>query len=117
MLNCLKNLYSLLLVGATLFASSLAYGDVAVIKGGSQSLAQVSTGVLEPLGIFTQALYNICYIIGAMMLFGAIVQYREHRNNPAQTPFSRPVMLLLLGLLLILLPFIGKLSAGSSYLR
>lgn len=117
MLNRLKNLYWLLLTSTILLVDSLAYGDVAVVRSGSQSLAQVSTGLLEPLGLFTQALYNICYVIGAMMIFGAITQYREHRNNPAQTPISRPVMLLLLGLLLILLPIIGKLSAASSYLR
>lgn len=111
MLKRLKNLYWLLLINVI----SLVYTDTA--SGSSHSVAQVSTDLLQPIGLFTKTLYNICYIIGAMMLVGSIVQYRDHRNNPSQVPFSRPIILLLLGLLLILLPIIGQLSASSSYLK
>lgn len=77
------------------------------------SLGQVAGGMLEPMGAFSELFYDICYIIGGMLLMGSAVQYKHHRDTPTQVPVSKPVVLLILGLAFVLLPIICKLSQAS----
>jgi len=77
------------------------------------SVGGASINLLGPIGAFTHVLYNICYILGAGLLLGSIVRYREYRDNPSQTPISRPIFIFIFGLVLLAIPFIGKLSPSS----
>lgn len=109
MLNFFKNKFLQLFInGFIFFEIKLAHAD--------SSIAQLSSNILGPVSLFTKTLYNACYIIGTMLIMSSFVQYRDHRNNPSQVPISRPVLLLIFGLLLIGLPFIGHLTAGASFL-
>jgi hypothetical protein len=109
MLTFFKNkLTKLLSIFILLMVSPLIYAE--------PSLAQVSSNMLVPVTMFTKMLHSCCYIIGIMLLMGSITQYREHRNNASQVPLSRPILLLIFGLLLIGLPWLGHLSAAASFL-
>lgn len=96
--------------GLALVMTQISYADE------PGSLAQVSSNILGPVSLFTKTLYSACYVLGAMLIMSSIVQYRDHRNNPSQVPISRPVSLLIFGLLLIGLPWVGHLTAGASFL-
>lgn len=78
------------------------------------SLGGAATNMLEPLGIFTNVLYNIFYIVGVMCLGGAIIRYKEYRENPSQTRLSTPIFLLIIGGVFIALPFIARTSPAST---
>jgi hypothetical protein len=75
---------------------------------------QAAGNLMKPLSVFATVVYNVCYILAIMLLVGAVTQYRTYRQNPGQTPLSRPIILLLLALATALLPFIAKLSASST---
>lgn len=81
------------------------------------SLGGASANALEPLGIFTNALYSICYILGAGFIMSSIIRFKEYRENPSQTPISRPIAVLIFGLIFLAIPFIARLSQSSSALR
>lgn len=78
------------------------------------SLGDAANNMLVPVGIFTNVLYNIFYVVGVMCLAGSIIRYKEHRENPSQTRLSTPIFLLLIGGVFIALPFIARLSPAST---
>ncbi len=92
------------------FSLSVAYADT--VPG--QSLGQISNNMLEPIGVFTHIMYSILYIVGGAFIAGSVIQYKAYRDNPLQTPISRPIALLILGLVLVAIPFITQLSQGAS---
>ena len=81
----------------------------------TNSLGELSDRMMTPVSVLTSGLCNISLVIGISLLFGALIQYRNHKNNPGQVPFSRPIFLLIFGLILTGLPLIAKFSE-SSYL-
>ncbi len=97
------------LIITVLFALS-EYANAAVDQ---PSLGEAAENMLGPLGLLTEGFYKICYVIGATLLLGAGLQYKNYRNNPSAVRLSTPIVLLLLGIALILLPLIGMLSPAS----
>ncbi|MES2999005.1 MAG: hypothetical protein V4700_06805 [Pseudomonadota bacterium] len=79
----------------------------------TESLGDLSDKLMLPLSVLTSALYNISLAIGIALLFGALIQYKNHRDNPGQVPISRPVILLIFSLILVALPILAKFSASS----
>lgn len=77
------------------------------------SIGDLSDKLMLPLSVLTSALYNISLAIGIALLFGAFIQYKNHRNNPGQVPISRPVILLIFSLILIVLPILAKFSSSA----
>jgi len=90
-----------------MFACQQAYASSYV------SLGQAAENFMEPVSIFTSGLHVICYIIGGTLILGAGLQYRNYRNNPTAIRLSTPIVLLLLGIALILLPLLASLSPAS----
>jgi hypothetical protein len=86
-----------------------------ILAEGNISLATASHNVLEPLGFFTKAVYNICYILAIMLFVGSVASYRTYRLNPKQVTISRPIVLLILSIVTALVPILAKLSESSIY--
>ena len=91
--------------------SPAAYADKAPI---APSLGEMANNVMEPVSVFTNVMYTLCYIIGATLCVGGLIQYKEHRVNPVHVPINRPIVMLVLGLSLIAIPFIVHLSESAS---
>lgn len=83
-------------------------------RSAAPSIGETATNALEPINIFTNTLYSICFILGAAFIMGSIVRYKEYRENPSQTPVSRPIAIFLFGLVLLAIPIIAKLSEAST---
>ena len=79
----------------------------------SDSLGDLSDKLLLPMSLLTSALYNMSLAIGIALLFGALIQYKNYRNNPSQVPLSRPITLLVFGLVLLILPILTKFSESA----
>lgn len=108
---------------ATIFITAIFFFPIARADssygnevGQATSLGQASLNAIEPIGIFTGVLYDLCYILGTAFVLGSFIRYKEHRNNPSQTPISRPIMLCIFGLILLAVPFLTQLSASSKIL-
>lgn len=97
-----KNILFILLI-----IVSNAYG---LIPG---SLGDLSDKLLLPMSLLTGALYNMSLAIGIALLFGALIQYKNYRNNPSQVPLSRPITLLVFGVILVVLPILTKFSESA----
>jgi len=88
------------------FLPSVAFAD-------DVSLGQLSTNLMGPVSVLAELLYKICYVLGAMFILGSVLQYKNHRDNPSQIPISRPILLLVFGLIFIGFPFFAQLSSGA----
>ena len=95
------------IIGLVFFTSANAYAL-------SESLGDLSDKLMLPMSVLTSALYNMSLAIGIALLFGALIQYKNYRNNPSQIPISRFVTLLIFGLVLIALPVLAKFSASAT---
>lgn len=97
-----KNIFFILLV-----ASMNSYAQI------PGSLGDLSDKLLLPMSLLTAALYNMSLAIGIALLFGSLIQYKNYRNNPSQVPLSRPITLLIFGVILIVLPLLTKFSESA----
>jgi membrane protein CcdC involved in cytochrome C biogenesis len=95
-------LISLLLFSLTAFAvPKISFGEVA-------------DNITQPIEVVTGFVSVGCLIIGMSCLFAALVKYFEHRRNPLYVPFSKVVWLLIIGLLLLILPFAYILTGNTA---
>jgi phosphoglycerol transferase MdoB-like AlkP superfamily enzyme len=88
---------------------ALSYVDVAY----ATNIQQAVNNILGPLSAFTDAFYKICYVLGILLIAGAGVQYAQFRRNPVQVKFSNVMFLLIIGIVVVCLPFIVQLSSSA----
>jgi len=82
----------------------------------SLSLGDMADWVMGPVNGLGKVLGYICLIGGIGMILGAFLQYKAHRDNPSQVRLTTPVFLLVVGVILIILPFVGILVGYKSAL-
>jgi hypothetical protein len=61
--------------------------------------------LLAPTGVLADFFSDGSIILGVISIFGAFVRYMQHRVNPLAVPISNVIVLLVLGILLVCLPF------------
>lgn len=77
------------------------------------SIGEAAQNLLLPVGAFASIIYSMCYVLGAAFIMGSMIRFKEHRQNPSQTPISRPIAIFIFGLVFIVIPIIAKLSSSS----
>ena len=80
-------------------------------------IGQVVNNILAPMSAFTDAFYKICYALGTLLIIGSAVQYKLHRKNPIQVKLSNVIFLLIIGIVVVCLPFIVKLSSSANVIE
>lgn len=83
-----------------IFFADLAYA--------SQNIGVIANQLTSPVDFLTTIIYKICYLIGFVLVVSSFFQYRRYRNNPTEVRLSQPVMLLILGICIGLLPLIPQ---------
>ncbi len=78
------------------------------------TLGESAENIMGPMGVATAAIYGMCYIIGTAFFLGGLVQYKNYRANPQQVRLGTAILLVVIGLVLIILPFLAKFSSSSS---
>ncbi|MDB6096403.1 MAG: hypothetical protein JWM09_681 [Francisellaceae bacterium] len=72
-------------------------------------IASFSSSLFEGSGILIIIFSMVSVFVGFILLASAFSAYREHRNNPKFIPLDRPIIFLILGLSLVLFPFVGRI--------
>lgn len=88
-----------------------------VITGFAASLGDAANNMLASVVEITQLGYSMCMILGAVLIGAAYIRYIEHRKNPVQVRFSTVIMFLILGIVTLLLPWLGSFSAGADSVK
>lgn len=103
MLNFKKNLYIALLTGVALDAMA------------ADTLATMAQQITHQLNSVISLLSVTAYVSGVGFAMAGIMQFKTHKENPQQTPISKPVVLLMVATCLLFLPSIIS-TAGVSLL-
>jgi hypothetical protein len=111
MLKILKN--KRYFIGSLLTTYLFSLSQFAYAYSQDPNLGQAAGNMLVPLGLAADGFRKLCFVIGGTLIIGAGMQYKNYRNNPSAVRLSTPVVLLLLGIALILLPIISSISQGS----
>lgn len=72
------------------------------------SIGDLANDLMEPVSILSDFIGTGSLIIGITCLFGAFLRYMQYRVNPLMSPMSTVIVLLILGLLLVCVPFLYK---------
>lgn len=76
----------------------------------------LAENLLEPIAILSDFINSAALILGASALLASILKYREYRRNPHATPLSKIVWLSIIGIVLLFLPLLYKLTdSGIPY--
>jgi intracellular multiplication protein IcmD len=104
---------SLSVIGSSaVMLSLLLWSDFALADGVSDlsgMAAQMTKQIISLSGL----LVIISYISGIGFAIAGIVQFKAHKDNPQQTPLSKPLVYLGVGAALLFLPTILS-SAGTT---
>jgi len=83
--------------------------------GSSVSLGDMASGIT---GSFTQIGYMITggsYIAGVAFSIGAIMKFKQHKDNPTQIPIGTPIALLFIAIALLFLPSIFGVAGQTMF--
>ena len=75
--------------------------------------AGVTTNLLSIFSGVNSIFSSICIVLGVGFIFAAIIQYQQYRMNPLLVPISKPLLWVIFGLLLILIPMLKHYTIGG----
>lgn len=85
----------------------------------TQSLGTVASTIIGSLGKVTKLITALSYVTGLAFSIGAIVKFKQHKDNPAQIPIATPITLVGVSAALLFLPTIlgvtGATLFGNNY--
>lgn len=106
MIKLIQRLRNLILSVFAACTSTLVYAQGA-------SLGDVAGNANNVTDMFTNLFSDVFYVIGTAFIVASAIQFREHHDNPSQTPISRPVLFLIIGLVIGLFPLMLKITTGK----
>ncbi len=83
------------------------------------NLGVVAERLTVGANVITQVMLGICIVMGIGFLGLSFVHYKGHRQNPKLIPLGKPVMYVVLGLVLLCIPFLEEFlgDTGRSLLE
>lgn len=102
------NIKHLLLIVMAFGLSTAFAGDQ------NNNLASLANNVRSNLAAVADLIVTIAFIAGIFFVLSGLAKFKAHKDNPAQTPISAPIVLLIIGFALMFFPSI--LTVGGSTL-
>lgn len=98
---CLANI-GLILVAADSFAAA------------TTGLGGVAESVHTSLSSFEKVIGTGSYVIGLAFAIGAIMKFKQHKDNPSNIPIGTPMALLVVAIALVFLPSLISLTGSTA---
>lgn len=106
-------LYLYLAYGLCVSSTVCAFGDYQAHPN-SVDIGEVAGNMSEALSNIVELVLSVTTIAGVVFCFVAAAKLYQHKKNPQQVPLSQFFIMLVLGTILIALPFILKYG-NSAY--
>ena len=103
-----KGLIKFLLIVSGLLCFSIAAWS-------ADTIGDVAKNIYATFTDITKLLTGASYVGGTMLMGTAIFLFKQHKDNPTQTPLSKPMMLLAMGTALIFLPTITDIASATYF--
>lgn len=96
------------------FLASVALSLFAgVAFAGTSDLSGVAETLTTNIKSLADLLIIIAYVAGIGFALAGVIQFKAHKDNPAQVPLSKPMVYIAVGAALLFLPSLMS-TAGSS---
>jgi len=79
------------------------------------SLTGLATNITSSIQSIAALVTAGSYIAGICFALGAIMKFKQHKDNPTQIPIGTPISLLLIGAALIFFPSVLKIAASGVF--
>lgn len=79
----------------------------------AQGIGQFAEQLIEPVTILSSFISTGSFVVGIMLLVSALMRYMQYRVNPLASPMSTVIVLLVLGIMLVSLPFVYLLTGAG----
>jgi len=96
---------------ASLFLIAIGFCPVVFAAATVGEVSSVMTSITAG---FINMLEKVCFVIGAGLFIGAMIRYKEHRDNPQQIRIGDSIALLIAAVAIGCLPLIARFSDAYS---
>lgn len=83
--------------------------------GGSNSLGKMASSITDSLKEVGNLITSASYVGGLGFVIGALMKFKQHKDNPTQVPLGTPMTLLVMAIALLFLPTLLKFAAGTIF--
>lgn len=73
------------------------------------TLGEIAEKLIVGTEFVTRIVLVACVTLGIILIISAFTYFRAHQRNPKFAPLDRPFFLLLFGLILLAIPFLGNI--------
>ena len=102
----------LLLIGS--FIALMCFTDLAVAAE-SKSFGDVANKLTTGFGAIAKLITAGAYLAGLGFSVGAIMKFKNHKDNPSQVPIGTPIAMTFIAAALLFLPSILGVTGGSLF--
>lgn len=81
----------------------------------AETIGTVASSVTTSLSSVATMLGAASYVIGTGMFMVAIFQLKQHKENPTQTPLSKPMLFFIVAAGLLYLPTLMGVTSGTLF--
>lgn len=108
----LKYTFKEFLLVVTVFGLMIFTGEVAA---SSKSLGNMASSVTGSFSSVAKLITAGSYLAGLAFAIGAIMKFKQHKDNPTQIPIGTPIALVIIAAALLFLPSILGVSGQTMF--
>ncbi|MCX7116088.1 MAG: type IV secretion protein IcmD [Gammaproteobacteria bacterium] len=75
----------------------------------------MASTITSSFGAIAQLITAASYVAGIGFALGAIMKFKQHKDNPTQIPIGGPISLLFIGAALLFFPSVLQLAGSSIF--
>lgn len=104
-------------VGLLMFADVVmaAGPPLAPITSGKGSFGTMASTIIATFSSIARLITAGAYIAGLAFAVGAIMKFKQHKDNPTNVPIGTPIALVFIAAALLFLPSILALTGGTMF--
>lgn len=110
----MKSRTQVIQIGLSLFLIGLS-SSVLAQSGGGQDITAMAQQITGEASSIAQLLNVAAYVAGIGFALAGILQFKAHKENPQQTPLSKPVVMILVAAALLFLPTVLQVAGASLF--
>lgn len=78
------------------------------------TVGEIAETLIEGTDFVTRFVLAACFIVGIGLIITGFLMYNAHRKNPKFVPLDRVVTYVILGAIVVAIPFLGHIFAPTS---
>jgi intracellular multiplication protein IcmD len=90
-------------------------GDAFAVGSSGETLGSMASTMTSTFGSVGKLVTAASYIGGLASSITAILQFKQHKDNPSQTPIGKPIGLVFIGAALLFLPTIFNVVGNTLF--